>query len=430
MSEENKDYDLYTEHIVKTPWTRIKRWIKKGLVVFALAVFFGLVAGLVMLVVYKGGKRFVDPPTANAGIDLNENETASDEQTEEDTKEPITLPPVEDNTEEATDKPEIPSGGNNGVLDDYKEIYGALKNIANGVNKSMVTVTVAREDVDWFNSTYQNITEEIGIVIAKDSTGFYVLTDYSLIRNAGSIVITYPDGSTDTAAVEAGDFTTDLAVLKTAKATNKSVEVAVLGDSSVVEKGDLIVAVGKLYGFAGSMGYGMATGVNNVVNDTDSSYKLINTDIAGTENSSGVLVNLNGQIVGIITTGYSSGNSRLIAAYAISGVRDLIQNLSNAIDTPYLGIKGQEVTPALKLAYDIPDGVYVTAIETNSPAYFAGIQMGDVICALENEQITTMEEFMKALRGHKPNEAVRLTVKRKGRDTYKEIEFNLMLGVE
>lgn len=424
----DKEYDLYTEHIVKEPWKNIKRRMKKGLLVMTLAIFFGLIAGLIMLVVYKVGKNYIDDDRQY--VVEKESDTTSAEESESDTKETesVTIAPVE--TEVVTTEPPTELEIDDDTLKEYADYYKALKTVTSKVKKSMVTVTVSRENIDWFNTTYQNISEEYGLVISADDEGYYVLTDYSLVRSPGSILITYPDGSFDTATFLAGDTTTNLAVIKTATMDSDSVNIAMIADSGAVRQGDMILAVGKLYGFASSMGYGMATGVENIVNDTDSAYRLINTDILGSGNPTGVISNLKGEIAGIITTSYNSGNSSLINAYAISDIALLLERLSNGNTTPYLGIKGQEVTNEIKEKYEIPDGIYVTAVETNSPAYRAGIQTGDVISVVNEKNISTMNELMTSLGDHKVNDDLNLIVKRKGRDEYKEIEFNLVLGVE
>jgi S1-C subfamily serine protease len=198
----------------------------------------------------------------------------------------------------------------------------------------------------------------------------------------------------------------------------------------MVRQGDILIAVGKLYGFAGSMGYGMATGVNNSINDTDSCYRLINTDITGTESSSGVLANINGKVVGIVTTSYNSGSTNLVTAYAVSDIIDLVERLCNGRTTGYFGIRGQEVTDEIKQSNGIPAGIYVSVVETNSPAYSVGIQTGDVICGINSKPVTTMKEFMDILGKYDAGDSLNVKIKRKGRDMYKEIEFNLMLGVE
>lgn len=420
--KKNDNYDLYTEHIVKEPWKNSKRILKKGASLVAMAVFFGLVAGLVMIIVYKTGKNYLDDNKAA----MNEITPSTDgSESKETDPEDTTVPPIEEITTEIPSTVPI----DNEKLNDYMGYYKALKSVADKAGLSVVTVTAAKQGVDFFNSTYQNIADEYGIVISSDSTGYYILTEYSLVKNSEKIQVTYYDKTVDTAEFVAGDTTTDMAVIKTGS-LNTAVVPVQFGNSDAVLKGDLLVATGKLYGFNGTIGYGIATGVNNSVNDTDSIYRLINTDISGTATSNGVILNLHGEVVGIITMAYNSDNTNFITAYAINDVRNLMQNLVNKKSMPYLGIKGQTVTDEIAATNKIPKGIYISAVETNSPAYKSGIQSGDVITQINGTEINNMESFMMQLEKNNPGDNVNVTIKRRGREDYKEIEFNLVLGVE
>lgn len=420
--KKNDNYDLYTEHIVKEPWKNSKRILKKGASLVAMAVFFGLVAGLVMIIVYKTGKNYLDDNKAA----MNETTSSTDgSESKETDPEDTTVPPIEEITTEIPSTVPI----DNEKLNDYMGYYKALKSVADKAGLSVVTVTAAKQGVDFFNSTYQNIADEYGIVISSDSTGYYILTEYSLVKNSENIQVTYYDKTVDTAEFVAGDTTTDMAVIKTGS-LNTAVVPVQFGNSDAVLKGDLLVATGKLYGFNGTIGYGIATGVNNSVNDTDSIYRLINTDISGTATSNGVILNLHGEVVGIITMAYNSDNTNFITAYAINDVRNLMQNLVNKKSMPYLGIKGQTVTDEIAATNKIPKGIYISAVETNSPAYKSGIQSGDVITQINGTEINNMESFMMQLEKNNPGDNVNVTIKRRGREDYKEIEFNLVLCVE
>lgn len=420
--KKNDNYDLYTEHIVKEPWKNSKRLLKKGASLIAMAVFFGLVAGLVMIIVYKTGKNYLDDNKTA----INETTSSADGSESKETEpEDTTVPPIEEVTTEIPTTVPI----DDEKLNDYMGYYKALKSVADKAGMSVVTVTAAKQGVDFFNSTYQNIADEYGIVISSDSTGYYILTEYSLVKNSENIQVTYYDKTVDTAEFVAGDTTTDMAVIKTGS-LNTAVVPVQFGNSDAVLKGDLLVATGKLYGFNGTIGYGIATGVNNSVNDTDSIYRLINTDINGTATSNGVILNLHGEVVGIITMAYNSDNTNFITAYAINDVRNLMQNLVNKKSMPYLGIKGQTVTDEIAATNKIPKGIYISAVETNSPAYKSGIQSGDVITQINGTGINNMESFMIQLEKSNPGDNVNVTIKRRGREDYKEIEFNLVLGVE
>lgn len=417
----NEEYDLYTEHIVKEPFKKAKRVLRRGLIVFVMAVFFGAVAGGVMFLIYRTGKHYTDKKVVESTTEqpttidetTGHNETTDDETTVE--------KPTAITTDPSTDIFET---------DFYKEYHKELSRIVKGIKQSIVKVTVSRENTDWFSTSYQNVLEETGVVFSADNSGYLVMTSFNSVKDMGNIVVTYPNGETDTAVFVAGDSTTDIAVLKTASISNGSVKVAVLGNSLLVAQGEPIIAVGNLYGFADSIGYGIATSTDRNVNVTDAEYGLITTDILGYNKAAGVLANDKGEIVGVITNGYDSNNTNLIAGYSVSTLNGLLEKLRNGKTMTFFGIKGQGVTDEIKHLYQLPEGVYVSSVENNSPAYTTGIQAGDVITKINETSILTMNSFMKELNKCSVGETVKIVVKRKGREDYKEIEFSLVLGVK
>ena len=178
------------------------------------------------------------------------------------------------------------------------------------------------------------------------------------------------------------------------------------------------------------MGCGMVTGAGVAVSDTDSEFRLITTDIIGSATSFGVLANTKGQITGIITSNYNTGTANLISAYAMEEVAGIIEKLMNGVKTSYLGIRGLAVSYGKNSNGKDLMGIYVSSIESNSPAYYAGLQPGDIIISVGKKKTTTMNQFMEALYGQKEGETTEIKVKRKGREQYKEIVFQVALGVE
>ena len=118
----------------------------------------------------------------------------------------------------------------------------------------------------------------------------------------------------------------------------------------------------------------------------DSEYHLLTTDIMGNSEGSGVLVNLDGKIVGVIAQSFSGeADTGVVTALSISDLRKLIEQLSNNEDLIYLGVRGQDISSSLAQKTGIPTGIYVNSVEEDSPAMNAGIQNGDVIVKVGNE---------------------------------------------
>ena len=437
MDENNEDkkYDLYTEHIAPESGRKIKRLLRKMLLVLAMAVLFGLVAGLVMIIVYRAGSRFFPEQETKQEVTLAQVTTAETkpEETQEATKphETVTIPsPEQTSTEKPEETTETGEGETIPGIDDIERIHEAYKAVAAKINGASVTVAVSEAGVEWFDTVYQNVSYEYGLIVASDSEFYYILTDYRVTADKAGVSVTYSDGSVRNAETVMGDSSTGMAVIKAEIVNADGIGPATFGNSGFLSQGDALIAVGKIYGYTGTVGYGAAAGVDKVLADTDSEYGIINTNIAADANASGVLCNLDGEVVGIITSGYNTGSGNFINAYAISGVHRQIEQLINARQKAFLGIKGQSVTEQIQELYKIPEGIYLSAVEVNSPAHNSGIQTGDVITAIGRESITDMNQFMNALSGYAPGDNIEITVKRRGRDSYKEIVFRVTLGVQ
>ena len=420
----NEKYDLYTEHIVPNTGERIIRGLKRGAMVAVVAVFFGLVAGLVMIIVYQKGTDIISEPTRE------QVKLPNDYYDNNNTNENVTVSTPDDTEEETTTQPDV-------VWDEEMESQLAELNNSSNIFNAIVakvneyTVTVIKQtDVVVSQNSYHNLNETFGMVMAEDSTYYYILTDAYFVKDKSSLKVKYAEGKTIDAEYVQSDVTTGLAIVRTLKEELSDVKIAVLGNSDSVRKGNFVIAVGDLYGFTNSMGYGFVTGAGFGISDTDTEFKMICTNIVGTEDSFGVIANSNGEVTGIITTNYNSGSSNHIMAYSIQGITDIIERLMNGHPTVYLGIKGQAVTQNMIANYGYPGGIYVTAVETGSPAYFAGIQPGDIIYMVNKVNVNSLDRLGDVIFAQKEGSTIDIVANRKGREKYKEIVFSATLGVE
>lgn len=422
MGENNNDkYDLYTEHIVPNIEKKAKKLITRGVYTLVFAAIFGLIAGLVMIIVVQKGKMFFSQePTETvklgANDDTDESEDIKVSVPDESDKEEPTKPVLEWDEELESQLNNLNSG------------YEVLKVIANKVNT--YSATIKKKNNSIVPTGLSNSNQAYGIVVAESVEHFYILTDNSFINMATEYEVEYYNGGKADMEFVASDATTGFAIVRTLKNGLDNIKIASLGKSSNLSKGDLVVAVGELYGFPDSMGYGMITGANVAVSDTDSEFMLIATDIIGSPSSFGVISNTRGNVIGIITTNYNTGTSNHISAYAIDEVTGIIEKLMNGKKASYLGIRGISVIYGKDSKGNDLTGIYVSSIEVNSPAYYAGLQPGDIITSVGKKKTATMDIYMEALYAQKQDSATEIRVKRKGREQYKEIVFQVVLGVE
>lgn len=321
-------------------------------------------------------------------------------------------------------------------LSDYQTMYDCLYEVAESVEKSMVTVTGMSSDVDWFNNKLESENETTGFIIADNSKELLILAERRFIVNASEIKITFVDGVQVPATIKKYDKTTDLAILAVdmsllTLSTKESIEYAKLGSSISGNKtGDLVIAVGSPLGYEDSLCYGNITSMGNDINEVDINYKLITTDIYGSSNASGALINAKGQIIGIINQSYNSKDlSNQISAIGISELRKVIERMSNANDSVYMGLYVTNVTEWAQTQLKVPQGAYVTDIVLDSPAMLVGIQKGDVVTAIDDVAITSVADYVSELHNHSAEEKVDVIIQRMSVDGYREIELEVTLGI-
>ena len=318
-------------------------------------------------------------------------------------------------------------------LEDYRKLYGKLKGVADECAKSLVTVTAASNDMDWFNETYESREQTSGILVGNNGVELLVLTIYSRVQSADQLQVTLASHTSFDAVLKNYDTVTDLAVLSVNLAdlpegTLDQLQMANLGGSRNMRPGELVIAVGSPAGVSGSVLYGNLVSAGYSVSVIDGEYELLLTDMPKASESSGVLVNLDGEIVGIIQQSCQGPGSRdTLTAYGISDVKDVIEHLSNSQDLVYIGIMGADVTQETAEVQSLPTGVYITSVEMNSPAMDAGLQQGDVITEINGQTITGISEIQEMLLKFSREQVIQVLVMRLGKEGYKEIPCSVTL---
>ena len=288
-------------------------------------------------------------------------------------------------------------------------------------------------EMDYFNQNYENQRRISGLVVAMNKTDLFVLTEYRVVDQSERIQVVFNNGSMTDANLQRFDPNTGLAILKVQlasinPATRNNLEAAPLGNSYKLLRGEPILALGSPIGYSDSIAYGVITSTSSKASAVDMEYNLLMTDIDGSTDGSGVLVNLDGSVVGIITHAFTNEYNNCVTAIPISQLKELIQDLSNNEPQKYVGIRGQDVTQDITDRTGIPRGVLVTDVEPNSPAMLAGIKEFDVLVKIGEEQpIETMRDYHRQLDNLEPEDTVSVTALRKGARGYSEITFEVTI---
>lgn len=320
-------------------------------------------------------------------------------------------------------------------LENYRELYAALREYADTMSRCMVMVTALSSDVDWFNDVQEKRKQCHGLIISDNGMELLILADYSPLVSAEKLLLTFHNGLVVEGQLKKHNGATNLAVLSVPLADlpegmNEDLPRAEFGYSNGENLvGTPVVALGSPMGSSNSLGYGMITSSNTTLSVTDRNYKLIQTDINGSQNAGGILFNLDGKVIGIIANGRAGSDKRnIIAAYGITELRRMVEKLSNASPIAYMGIRGVDVSKEAYLELGVPYGAYVENVEMDSPAMRAGIQRGDVIIALDDAAISNFNNYSNALLEMEPGRTVNVKIMRQAQEEYKEMSFSIELG--
>jgi serine protease DegS len=247
----------------------------------------------------------------------------------------------------------------------------------------------------------------------------YVLTNYHVIENADEIKVFLADGNTVSANVLGADPETDLAVLTI---DVKNLPGIVVSDTSKIEVGDVVLAIGNPFGFGQTVTQGIisATGRDKLGINTFENF--IQTDAAiNPGNSGGALINAYGELVGINTAIFSkTGGSQGIGfAIPIGLASDVMSQIieHGRVIRGWLGLELQDLSPQLAESFGLTDraGVLVAGVVTRSPAYNVGIRPGDVILNYDNNTIGNAKSIQNKIASSKPNKKVTISGLRKNK---------------
>lgn len=323
--------------------------------------------------------------------------------------------------------------GTESSLKNYEALYQDMLGVTEKPKRALVTVIGITNQMDYFNQNYENQQQISGLIVADNGQDLFILTEYRIVENVERIQVTFWDETMVDATYQRHDPSTGLTIVKVDESkldegTRNGLAVAPLGSSYLVSQGDPVVAVGSPVGYSDSIAYGVVTSVTNKISALDNEYNLLTTDILGSTDGSGILVNLDGEIVGIIAQSYSAKGNNVVTGIAISQIKKLIENLSNNVSRAYIGIRGQDVTEELSDKTGIPKGVLISRVADDSPAMMAGMKEYDVIVKLGEYKVETIKQYHEQLGKYSTGDVVTVTAMRKGAEGYAEMTFDVTMG--
>lgn len=334
----------------------------------------------------------------------------------------------------AKDKDALSKSENNDKKkDNYSKSVKSLNEVAKKGKKSVVALMLSDETGSGNVSTLAG-KQFSGVLIADNGRELLILGP-RVEEDVQNLQVTFCDGKKYNAVEKKSDANLGLAIYavdesQLKKSTEKSYRLAPLGSSYEAKKGDTTVLLGKLFGQGNAVGYGVLKSCSKTVNRADGIYSILSTEIAGFTGGSGVMLNRNGEVLGIICDAAGEDkNNELMHAYGISDIKETMELLSNGEDVPYVGLYATDVSKSMAKERKIPRGIYVDKVDADSPAMHAGIQSGDVITAIGGKDVESFEDYHTILM--KKSDGKRLLVKgyrRGAKDKYVAVHFRVTVG--
>ena len=373
--------------------------------------------------------------------------------------------PVSQDASADTAAPEVgtvqPQTGNSGLEDSAASVSAIVKQCM----PSLVAITnVSVKEVQnywgfgWYSQPQQqeSTSTGTGIIIGQNDSELLIVTNNHVITGATnlSVVFSVDEGKDGTTPVEAqikgSDATKDVGVIAVKLSdipaeTMSAIKTATIGDSSQMQVGDQVIAIGNALGYGQSVTKGIVSALDREVtlqNDDGStiSNKLIQTDAAiNPGNSGGALLNMNGEVIGIneakLSSNYVEGMGYAIPISDVEGIIGDLQNLQtrSEVDSEkmgYLGVTCQDVTSDIAQQYDMPEGVYLKSVVSGCAADKAGLKKGDILTRFDGMGVTTYDTLRDRLQYYEAGETVEVTVQSPENGSYVEKTVSLTLSTK
>lgn len=253
----------------------------------------------------------------------------------------------------------------------------------------------------------------------------YIVTNHHVIADASMIIVRFYNNADIEAQVVGDDPNSDLAILKV-DTMAEGAHPLPLGDSSDVNVGDGVVAIGNPFSLGTSMSYGIISAVGRTIPSGFTQYNIpqaIQTDAAiNPGNSGGPLINMNGEVVGINaqirTASDGGGNVGIGFAIPVNILKQIYEDLitQGYYSWSYLGVSSPVQTPLSMSAGDVEGqrGALIAAVEAGGPSAQAGLREGDVIIAADGEDVNSFDELLGILAYRRPGEQITFTILRDG----------------
>lgn len=413
--------------------------------VFVIAVVFGIVAACAFEgMAYFLGDRFGLSPIVIGGMDVPAEEAIAETEAEETESTEETKAPEEKEESVSPRQQETPAAAPADTVrrSDADIVEEAMPSIV-----AITNISTVEYSTFWGQrGSYESQSAGSGIVIEKSDDRYYVVTNEHVVSGSEQLYVQFQGEESVPASIRGADPSRDLAVIEVLIAdipaeSLSGIQVAKIGDSEALRAGDEAIAIGNALGYGQSITKGVISALDREVTARDQATGIsitnhcIQTDAAiNPGNSGGALLNADGEVIGINEIKYSSteveGIGYAIPIHTAMPVIEQIIEKEKVTEerTAFLGIQGVEIDEEDSQRFGMPRGIYLSQVVSGSAAEEAGLQVGDIITALDGQSILTQEELSALMSRYSPGDTLEITFQRARNGSYTEYRTEALLG--
>lgn len=418
MSEEEKKKRMDQEKrafIKEQTASNKKKNIRKTgyrfLIIALAAAVFGIIAGATFVLSSHWMKKILGDDNGNPSAtekaavesDLSSEQVSGDKEKEQDAK--------KDDSETAKkdsqgDKDVQESSEQSGYIlrqKDMRRMAVLLEEYGQQKMHSIVQVSKVKATKDWFDNPSVNKESTYGVVLEKDSERMLVLTESEIVQEDAKLQVVLENEEVVSAKMISSCRNLGIAILEVSlqevpDEIKENVTSVRISNAATFNLAETVILAGKVNGFFPSMEWGQISTQSTDASVMDHTLKLYHVALPYEENGAGVVFNLRGELIGIITNDFPDlmGESE-VSFVAMGELRNNILRMKQGKNLRYIGILGTDVQDNPDSDIDVESGVYVTEVKVNTPAYMAGMRTGDVIIGLGDEEITSIYELNEVL---------------------------------
>lgn len=403
---EKKKYKFIREQVKPQKRKRIMRTVRRLFITVLLATVFGSVSAVVFCTIMQNMMNNDEKEVVASGSTLNDDNTLSDD----------TL----NNSVNDTDDDQGDDSDADKIYE-YSKLSRSIASVGEACKYSLVTVKGYKRG-EVLNSIVgeRGSHDSYGVIVKEDYYYYYIVTKAVTVINAGSIEVEFYNQTTVYAEVSAADKNIGLAVIKVKKekvdsTTKLDVKIANYASiNSNLAVGSKVIAVGAPSGVMYSVMIGTITQSQIRASVPDNEIKLLSTDIPRSPDTNGIILNTRGCITGFITDSFENIMGDTVVGFVeLSSIQDVLRLMIEGKNAPYLGIEGKDVDSESAKNHNIEEGIYVTSVYPNSPAYNSGMRVADIITKVNEKKINSVSQLHTALMGTKYDNSIKITVARK-----------------